>query len=69
MGCIQSKNVITGVDGDETAYLSRFLEDRVLGEGEFGQVREIVIVIYLVFTYTFSLGTSSDLLDYCAQTW
>lgn len=39
MGCIQSKNVITGVDGDETAYLSRFLEDRVLGEGEFGQVK------------------------------
>jgi len=40
MGCLQSKaNIISSVDGDETAYLSRFLEDRVLGEGEFGQVK------------------------------
>lgn len=42
MGCASSKSGITaaiGTDGDEKAYHDRYLEDRVLGEGEFGKVK------------------------------
>mmetsp|Transcript_9539 Transcript_9539/g.13522 ORF Transcript_9539/g.13522 Transcript_9539/m.13522 type:complete len:669 (+) Transcript_9539:125-2131(+) len=40
MGCINSKKVILDQnDGDEHAFLQRYLQDRILGEGEFGRVR------------------------------
>jgi len=34
-------HIFDTVDGDERAYQERFLEDQVLGEGEFGQVRMV----------------------------
>ena len=42
MGCASSKTGITttlGNDGDDKAYHERYLEDRILGQGEFGQVK------------------------------
>jgi len=42
MGCASSKSGITatiGSNGDDKAYHDRYLEDRVLGQGEFGKVR------------------------------
>lgn len=42
MGCASSKSGITsaiGNDGDEKDYHDRYLEDRALGQGEFGQVK------------------------------
>lgn len=42
MGCASSKTGITstlGNNGDDKAYHDRYLEDRVLGQGEFGQVK------------------------------
>jgi len=42
MGCASSKAGITsalGNNGDDKAYHERYLEDRVLGQGEFGQVK------------------------------
>lgn len=42
MGCIQSKsNFIEPNDGDEKDFHDRYLEDRVLGEGEFGVVKMV----------------------------
>lgn len=40
-GCFSSKseNYIPDAAGDEEAFHSRYLEDRLLGEGEFGQVK------------------------------
>ena len=42
MGCASSKAGITstlGNNGDDKAYHDRYLEDRILGQGEFGQVK------------------------------
>jgi serine/threonine protein kinase len=40
MGCFTSReSYVPDNDGDEDAYHSRFLEDRILGEGEFGLVK------------------------------
>ena len=36
-GCRES--IVPDNDGGEDAYINRFLEDRVLGEGEFGIVQ------------------------------
>ena len=36
--------LIENADGDEEAFHKRFLEDHVLGEGEFGQVKMVSIV-------------------------
>lgn len=39
MGGCAAKHLIEDVDGDEQAYHKRYLEDKVLGEGQFGVVK------------------------------
>ena len=38
-GCASTPTILEKNDGDQAAYAARFKEDRVLGEGEFGQVK------------------------------
>lgn len=42
MGCSQSKEALTEESGTEADYKATFDEQKVLGEGEFGQVKLVI---------------------------
>jgi serine/threonine protein kinase len=65
MGCATSAmtggDILDKPDGDKVAYETRFVEDRVLGEGEFGQVK-------LVYETTNSDGQEKPKKMYASKT-